>query len=223
METADAASGAAGNANGFCQYLVTNLFAYWRANGAMIYRAISAREIEPLASTGWVAEPEHSDGFIGLVRDHFVRHPRGKVQALYPNLEQQRGNLQVELLQPNCAAILFVSNQPHARPTGGVVVTFHSALDTDEIEQIRRTFPMLRASLNLFLGVEAEPEWAKDYSFSSRQLAILQQILDGINYRDISKALWVSESTIKQEAKRIFLALGVKNRFEAAKKLGPKP
>ncbi|MEN9737460.1 MAG: Bacterial regulatory protein luxR family [Actinomycetota bacterium] len=219
MTDVRAASGTAENAKGFCQYLVETLFAYWRANGALIFDVNVRGEIEELGSWGWVSQPQHRAKFLDLAHSHFVKHLSTRVQALYPTLDSRGENLDIEFLAPNCAALLFVGNQPQGRPSGGVVVTFQGPLATDEIEQIRRTFPMLKASLDLFLGVDSEPAWAKEYNLSSRQVAILQQMLEGVSYRDISRALWVSESTIKQEAKRIFTELSVKNRYEAAKKL----
>jgi DNA-binding CsgD family transcriptional regulator len=186
MTDVRAASGTAENAKGFCQYLVETLIAYWRANGALIFDVNVRGEIEELGSWGWVSQPQHRAKFLDLAHSHFVKHLSTRVQALYPTLDSRGENLDIEFLAPNCAALLFVGNQPQGRPSG---------------------------------GVDSEPAWAKEYNLSSRQVSILQQMLEGVSYRDISRVLWVSESTIKQEAKRIFTELGVKNRFEAAKKL----
>jgi len=53
---------------------------------------------------------------------------------------------------------------------------------------------------------------------TTRQLTILNHIQNGLVNLEISKELMLSESTIRQETVRIYRALGVGNRHEAAKK-----
>jgi DNA-binding NarL/FixJ family response regulator len=53
---------------------------------------------------------------------------------------------------------------------------------------------------------------------TSRQIKILELMGEGLINSEIAKALLLSESTIRQETVRIYRALGVPNRSEAAKK-----
>ena len=65
-------------------------------------------------------------------------------------------------------------------------------------------------------GIEQAPASPED--LSARQLTILSHIQDGLVNLEIAKELMLSESTIRQETVRIYRALGVGNRHEAAKK-----
>lgn len=53
---------------------------------------------------------------------------------------------------------------------------------------------------------------------TSRQIRILELMADGMVNVEIARELMLSESTIRQETVRIYRALGVPNRSEAAKK-----
>lgn len=225
MSTSDGSGAAstAENALSFCSYLVEKLFARWRANAAVILQTDSSGGLEPLASFGWISRLQESESFKSALRQHFLRDLSARQQALFPSLARLNDPIDDAALVEHCKSLLFVANEPTGDRLGALLVTFASELEVDDIEQLRRAIPMLRASLNLFLGVEPEPAWAKRYPLTSRQVSILRDIISGLTYRDISKSLWVSESTIKQEAKRIFLIIGVKNRFEAAKALRETP
>jgi DNA-binding NarL/FixJ family response regulator len=59
---------------------------------------------------------------------------------------------------------------------------------------------------------------ASPEDLTSRQLTILGHIQNGLVNLEIAKELMLSESTIRQETVRIYRALGVGNRQEAAKK-----
>jgi DNA-binding CsgD family transcriptional regulator len=53
---------------------------------------------------------------------------------------------------------------------------------------------------------------------TSRQIRILELMADGMVNVEIARELMVSESTVRQETVRIYRALGVPNRSDAAKK-----
>lgn len=63
------------------------------------------------------------------------------------------------------------------------------------------------------VGSTATPE-----DLTSRQLAILAFMADGLVNAEIARELMLSESTIRQETVRIYRALGVGNRQEASSK-----
>jgi DNA-binding NarL/FixJ family response regulator len=59
---------------------------------------------------------------------------------------------------------------------------------------------------------------ANGEDLTSRQVQILELMADGLVNVEIAGQLLLSESTIRQETVRIYRALGVPNRAEAAKK-----
>ena len=59
---------------------------------------------------------------------------------------------------------------------------------------------------------------ANGEDLTSRQIKILELMADGMVNVEIARDLMLSESTIRQETVRIYRALGVPNRIEAAKK-----
>jgi DNA-binding CsgD family transcriptional regulator len=59
---------------------------------------------------------------------------------------------------------------------------------------------------------------ANGEDLTSRQIRILELMADGMVNVEIARELMLSESTIRQETVRIYRALGVPNRAEAAKK-----
>jgi ATP/maltotriose-dependent transcriptional regulator MalT len=59
---------------------------------------------------------------------------------------------------------------------------------------------------------------ANGEDLTSRQIRILELMADGMVNVEIARELMLSESTIRQETVRIYRALGVPNRTEAAKK-----
>jgi DNA-binding NarL/FixJ family response regulator len=59
---------------------------------------------------------------------------------------------------------------------------------------------------------------ANGEDLTSRQIKILELMAEGMVNVEIARELMLSESTIRQETVRIYRALGVPNRGEAAKK-----
>ena len=66
-----------------------------------------------------------------------------------------------------------------------------------------------------YAGISRE---ANGEDLTSRQIKILELMADGMVNVEIARELMLSESTIRQETVRIYRALGVPNRGEAAKK-----
>jgi DNA-binding CsgD family transcriptional regulator len=64
----------------------------------------------------------------------------------------------------------------------------------------------------------ATPRESNGEDLTSRQIKILELMADGLVNVEIARDLMLSESTIRQETVRIYRALGVPNRSEAAKK-----
>jgi len=68
------------------------------------------------------------------------------------------------------------------------------------------------------IGNYASSRESNGEDLTSRQLKILELMADGMVNVEIARELMLSESTIRQETVRIYRALGVPNRGEAAKK-----
>lgn len=211
------------NADDFCTYLQNNLLAYWKANGVLMCEATDEGLLKVRGTCGWLADETATREFSQSIGRDLLGHAGSRNQVLYPSVENRFPEIELSPLQDKFAAIAFVGDHSHSPTVGGLFVTFEQELDIASIEQIRRTFPMLRASLNFFIHSLHRMRVPPGQSLTRRQVAILQQILDGVPYNDISKTLFVSESTVKQEAKRIFQTLGVRNRFEAARTLSSRP
>jgi len=55
---------------------------------------------------------------------------------------------------------------------------------------------------------------AKDYGLSNREMEVLQHLSEGNTNKEIAKALWISEQTVKTHVAHIFDKLGTSDRTE---------
>lgn len=55
---------------------------------------------------------------------------------------------------------------------------------------------------------------AKDYGLSNREMEVLQLLSEGNTNKEIAKALWISEQTVKTHVAHIFDKLGTSDRTE---------
>jgi two-component system response regulator DegU len=55
---------------------------------------------------------------------------------------------------------------------------------------------------------------AKDYGLSNREMEVLQLLSEGKTNKEIAKALWISEQTVKTHVAHIFDKLGTSDRTE---------
>ena len=55
---------------------------------------------------------------------------------------------------------------------------------------------------------------AKDYGLSNREMEVLQLLSEGKTNKEIAKALWISEQTVKTHVAHIFNKLGTSDRTE---------
>jgi len=55
---------------------------------------------------------------------------------------------------------------------------------------------------------------AKDYGLSNREMEVLQLLSEGFTNKEIAKALWISEQTVKTHVAHIFDKLGTSDRTE---------
>jgi DNA-binding NarL/FixJ family response regulator len=112
-------------------------------------------------------------------------------------------------------------------PAGGLGVAFNRYVTQDEFNQ------MLWETVSLIGEVYVSPAWFNAVnstlkfgnveanqntvpSLTTRQHQILTYIRQGLTNDQIARSMSFSQSTIKQETMKIFRALGVTNREEAA-------
>jgi DNA-binding CsgD family transcriptional regulator len=76
-------------------------------------------------------------------------------------------------------------------------------------------YSLANMALPLVRGVSREPNGDE---LTARQVQILSLMAEGMVNAEIAAKLMVSESTVRQETVRIYRALGVPNRLEAAKR-----
>jgi len=210
-------------ADAFCQFLTQNLFADRGANAALIIQAGPEKPDDPIGSSGWFTDDQQRERFLTEVAPALVEHSGPRNQLLYPSLTDWFQSSPGNPLVGRANAILYLGDDAGAVSLGRLFVCFDEPLDLAAIGNIRQSFLLLRAGLRYFIEPLQASLVPAGNQLTRRQVAILQQVLDGVAYREVSKSLFVSESTVKQEAKRIFLTLGVRNRFEAARLLAQKP
>lgn len=221
MNARPQADGLPESATGFCGYLVTKLFAYWGANAALVVQKASRESkpsampvLEAVGASGWLAEPAALSRALALASDEYDTVLSQRGQLLFSGFVNRLKPEFIELFEGRCRSGFWVACQVPASP-GGLFVAFENELDTDAIEQVRLTFPILRASLKMFIHADAKSNTGKSPALSPRQHSILNLIVEGLTYGQVAKTLFISESTVKQEAKRIFDELGVTKRLEA--------
>lgn len=204
------------NASGFCEYLVTKLFAYWGANSALVVRQTRNGSLEAVGAAGWISSPTELANALNLANQEFSSVLSERHQLLFSSFENRLKPEFMTFLAGRCKAGFWVDAQARLC-AGGLFVSFTEELDTDAIEQVRLTFPILRASLKMFMAPAEEINMSALPVLSPRQTGILELMAQGHTYHQISKLLFISESTVKQEAKRIFQELGVTKRLEAVR------
>lgn len=59
---------------------------------------------------------------------------------------------------------------------------------------------------------------AKDYGLSNREMEVLQLLAEGNTNKEIAKALWISEQTVKTHVSHLFNKLGTSDRTETVAK-----
>jgi DNA-binding NarL/FixJ family response regulator len=78
----------------------------------------------------------------------------------------------------------------------------------------RKALAMLR---NTSEAVEQPKENSDDCTLSSRELEILNRIVDGLNYTQIGERLFISPHTVRKHIANIYEKLHVSNKASAIK------
>ena len=113
---------------------------------------------------------------------------------------------------------------------GFIVVEFHKAVPESEKPTIAQAIDDLAAILALYLsfgarpvgstmgGFETEQSTSSPGHLTQRQLVILRGMVEGKTNHELASEMGFSVSTVRHETMRIYQALSVSDRHEAAKK-----
>lgn len=71
-------------------------------------------------------------------------------------------------------------------------------------------------AIQAMVQAAAKPQHPPGHDLTERERAVLAQLVEGLNNKQIAKKLYVSPSTIKSHVSNILSKLGVKSRTEAA-------
>lgn len=123
--------------------------------------------------------------------------------------------------------LLMIQLRERGAVHGCLVIRFSNPVaDTDSVEEISRNYAV---ALGLYLSLAHEPGSSTSRSLvertetgsdqlTPRQLSILRGMVEGKTNHELANELGFSVSTIRHETMRIYQALSVSDRKEAAKK-----
>jgi DNA-binding CsgD family transcriptional regulator len=131
----------------------------------------------------------------------------------------------------NNSTVYIETLRDHGITQGHLMVAFHKPIDDRKKEQIAETIHDLSIPLALYLsflnpsggtmfkgGMPNESRTASAGELSQRQILILRGMVEGKTNHELATELGFSVSTIRHETMRIYQALAVSDRKEAAKK-----
>lgn len=199
----------------FCRAIVHSEFTQNSVQGCHFYSLDSESQLHPVSGYGRT----YLDSEIALSAwdddpiSNCVRKKDFEFQN--PTKQPDRGLLAIPLLKDSI-------------PLGAMALVLDSAVKNVPIHE--RLIPIL-SKIGTFCLVEfagnhgrssggysGSSREANGEDLTSRQIKILELMADGMVNVEIARELMLSESTIRQETVRIYRALGVPNRTEAAKK-----
>ena len=153
------------------------------------WHAIEGPDVQLIVAASGQKWSEDSKFFISTLRDHGVVQGFLTVEFLAP-LSQAAKQRAGELIDELCMAIaLYLSFQIRHSPNQ--TITVNSLQDSKNSEEAR---------------------------LSARQMSILRGMVEGKTNHDLATELGFSVSTVRHETMRIYQALSVSDRKEAAKK-----
>lgn len=128
--------------------------------------------------------------------------------------DQGKGVLAIPLLKENIpigALALVLEPKTKTLPIHENLIPILSKLGTYCLHTLSSSNPKMSNGFQV-------PREANGEELTSRQIRILELMADGMVNVEIARELMLSESTIRQETVKIYRALGVPNRADAAKK-----
>ena len=199
----------------FCRAIVHSEFTQNSVQGCHFYSLDSESHLNPVSGYGRT----YLDTEIALSAwddDPLAECIRKKEFALQnPSREPDKGVLAIPLLKdsiPVGALALVLDAGVKGTPIHENLIPILSKLGT-------YCLTAFSGSNNPSIGnYSTQSREANGEDLTSRQIKILDLMAEGMVNVEIARELMLSESTIRQETVRIYRALGVPNRSEAAKK-----
>ena len=205
------------NASDFCRFITVVAFREFGALSAVMLRLEPNEQLITVGNYGQ-AKPEESKATLDQIR----------LETINRAISEQRP-VSVEKLAPHIEqGFIAIPFSPTGEALGALGVTFRKTLTwmripEAELELLQllseliavNSLPKMRAAgllSRLYLDDENLDSLS---SITPRQLQILDEMAIGKTNSQIAKTLNLSESTIKQEAVRIFRILGVNSRQRA--------
>ena len=199
----------------FCRAIVHSELSKDTAQGCHMFSLDTEAKLKLVSGYG-VACPDTPPA-LSVWDDHpvsdCVRNKEAKFQIANQKVEQ--GVLAIPLLKdgiPIGALALVVSKQVTTTPIHEALMPILSKLGTYVLAT------MANVAGKDSVGGFIEHKETNGEELTSRQIRILELMADGMVNVEIARELMVSESTVRQETVRIYRALGVPNRSDAAKK-----
>jgi DNA-binding CsgD family transcriptional regulator len=206
------------------QAVVLDFPARFGVASAMLCRT---RNDGSLAATAWYGFPELAGvvepfdpttapgvGHVLRTREPHVWPTVDSLLATFPELADGR-------MRPRAGACIRLEH--HGVPIG--TLGLGVADDVQDIAQMRRLMTVTAAVVGAHLALAARaiprqdrerPSTADDVRLTTRQLAVLGLMAEGMSNRQISLRVGYSESTVRHETMAIYRALGVGDRRTAA-------
>lgn len=202
----------AADAPDLCRRLVHASFTGPSVQGAHIYLLDNTSCLQKIASYGETGDLPESDVSI-WTESPLANAVREKQLGFGPLEETNDG--------PVLYCVPWISGDA---PLGCLVLVMRPGTQTKPFED--QNVPLLGKLGAIYAqntglttaGIKARANSGNGEDLTSRQLAILNYMADGMVNAEIAQKLMLSESSIRQETVRIYRALGVANRLEASKK-----
>ena len=130
----------------------------------------------------------------------------------------------------NESTIYIETLRDHGVTQGHLMVQFHKSISEAAKNRVAESIQDLCIPLSLYLSFQNRPTHSKAFStvnnsrdlgagqLSARQLSVLRGMVEGKTNHELATEMGFSVSTIRHETMRIYQALSVSDRKEAAKK-----
>jgi DNA-binding CsgD family transcriptional regulator len=200
-------------ASEFCRSIVHADFTGSNAQGCQLFFLDNKSRLTPVAGYGLAAEIlEPGKTEISAWDDNPIsRCIREKQHSLNSSLGEGKSLICIPLLKDNYpvgALCIVIDSKVKELPFGEALIPILSKLGAYILTTLANK-PGNKSNI--------DPN-ANGEDLTSRQIQILELMAEGLVNVEIAAQMLLSESTIRQETVRIYRALGVPNRAEAAKK-----
>lgn len=197
-------------ASEYCRQIVLHKHIGRGVVGSQLFSVAQDGSLLPIASFGRIAFP--SSERISIWDDNVVS------RSIRENEETS-----AEVTNPETGETFWAFAYPYRNPDTpiGAVVGIREKNESVVLDPaIQQTLSRMGALWMEALGLSSEKVTAtfEPESLTPRQLDILQQMANGKTNAQIASEMILSESSIRQETVRIYRALGVSSRQEAAKR-----